>query len=824
MPNTSFDVRRYLRTFSRLFVVLILAAVAGAMAWVQTVGFGPGITAQVSNGLSIGSVEVKIGTLTFNPFTGFVAENSTVTIPVPSGREINATVARIEIAPNLAALTRGQFLADSLLVESGEVTIPFAEDDLLPNSVKLVVEVAEILQTQTQVRIQRAKLALEGIRLDFKAVFQNPADLQFPKPTDEADPVARAQTIRAILKLLEEIAFHDGRPTITLEADGDLADLQTMRVPNIQVDCGAITYREVELDRISVDARYKAREIDIRKAELSGPDTLLQLTGLWHSQRGAGEFEVSGKVNPSPILASLGKPEISNEIRFLGTAEMESLVRVRSTVDGPDIRATGRIQSGAFEMRKVGAGGFSADFAWNNGKFYSTDARLELQSGTVTADVMSAPDDFRLRLKSTAIPTELLPIMGKYERAVVEVMEFKDAPELEITVTGKRPHMNDLTGRGHVRLGRTSMRGAWIDSATADIVVGDRAAKYENIRLKMDGGEATGAFTYDFGRREVRLGNVKSRVMPAEILMWVDPRIAATVAVYKFLKPPYVEADGLVHMENPDLNALEVSVESKGGLDYELIGKMLRFGDTRATVNLKGQKVFADVSRSELYGGTVRVKAEISTNPKDPTFGADLELSRIDFASITNKYFGYEKSKGVMSGKYQFTAQLRDDSSMKGTGSIRVEDGHVLAIPVFGPLSEIISTIIPGAGHESARLATADFEIANRKISSSNLEIEGDGFSLFGSGDVRYPSGQMDMTVRINARGIPGIVLFPVSKLLEYVSTGTVSDPQWRPKIVPREFFEILGMAPKDDDADAPPPAKPSASPAKNRSRVLITR
>ena len=82
----------------------------------------------------------------------------------------------------------------------------------------------------------------------------------------------------------------------------------------------------------------------------------------------------------------------------------------------------------------------------------------------------------------------------------------------------------------------------------------------------------------------------------------------------------------------------------------------------------------------------------------------------------------------------------------------------------------------------------------------------------------------MDMTVRINARGIPGIVLFPVSKLLEYVSTGTVSDPQWRPKIVPREFFEILGMAPKDDDADAPPPAKPSASPAKNRSRVLITR
>jgi hypothetical protein len=45
---------------------------------------------------------------------------------------------------------------------------------------------------------------------------------------------------------------------------------------------------------------------------------------------------------------------------------------------------------------------------------------------------------------------------------------------------------------------------------------------------------------------------------------------------------------------------------------------------------------------------------------------------------------------------------------------------------------------------------------------------------------------QMDMSVRINARGLPGVVLFPVSKLFEYISTGTVSNPEWRPKIIPR--------------------------------------
>ena len=60
----------------------------------------------------------------------------------------------------------------------------------------------------------------------------------------------------------------------------------------------------------------------------------------------------------------------------------------------------------------------------------------------------------------------------------------------------------------------------------------------------------------------------------------------------------------------------------------------------------------------------------------------------------------------------------------------------------------------------------------------------------------------LDLSVRINAKGIPGLVLFPVSKLFEYVSTGTVSDPEWLPKIIPKEFFNVLGMGgggpPKD--------------------------
>ncbi len=798
---------RFLRTFGRLLVVLVLAAIAAVLAWVQVVGFGPGIVSRVSEALSVGGLKVEIGLLRFNPFQGFIAEDSTVSVGNGAGAPFRAQIDRVMIAPNVTALLSGTFIADSLEIDGGRIEIPFADDGVQPDVIHIDLAEADIFQTANEVQVTKALLAVEGVQIDLRATLLNPMALQPSAPREKPDTAARAQAIRAVLAALEEIDFKEGRPVIEVEVRGDLADLDTLEAPVVKARVGAVVFREIVLNQITADAVYKGRQLDLRGVSMEGPNSRLRVTGDWDALRSAGELEITGTVHPANILASFGKHELSEDVEFLEGAEVSAVLKVKSSAEGMDIRAFGRLESGAFQIRDVEATRFAADFAWNNGRFYTTDSTLELKSGTISADVLSAPDDFRMRLRSTAVPTELLPIMGKYERADVELMEFEDEPQVEVTVSGVRPHLDALSGEGKATLGRTAMRGAWIDSAVADFEIKDRAVIYRNILLKMDGQQATGSFTYDFGRREVRLGNVRSNVMPAELLMWVDPRIAKTLRMYKFRSPPNVEADGLVHMENPEQNALMVKVDAPGGLDYSLIGKELPFGPTSGTVELKGQMVYANIPTSSLYGGKVQVKAQISTDPKKPTLSADLEMDRVDFASITKRYFGYENSKGVMTGRYRFTSMLNDDGAMRGEGDIRVEDGHVLAIPVFGPLSEIISAIIPGAGHESARLATADFKIADREITSSNLEIEGEGFSLFGDGDVRYPGGEMNMTVRINARGIPGIVLFPVSKLLEYVSTGTVGNPQWRPKIVPREFFEILGMG----SGNAPPPRSESS-------------
>jgi hypothetical protein len=365
-------------------------------------------------------------------------------------------------------------------------------------------------------------------------------------------------------------------------------------------------------------------------------------------------------------------------------------------------------------------------------------------------------------------------------------MKFRDPPYVEMELRGTKPDLAALSGKGFLRIGRTAMRVSWLDWGQSKVEIADRAVTYRNFSLGQGRYEGSGTFVYDFGGHQVLLQNINSTMPPVDVMMWIDPKIAEAIKPYRFRKPPKVSGEGMVHMTDARKNNLLLHVDAADGLDYDLLRRTLKFGRTLADVHIDGTKVLANVKSAKLMDGEIGLKAVVSIDAGDPTFGADVEVHRVDFTKLTKLYFDYDDSQGVGSGSFKFTARMGQEEKMKGAGSLRVEDGHVFAIPILGPLSGIIDKIIPGSGLHTARLATADFQVADEKITTKDLAIEGAGFSMIGSGDIFFMSDKMDMSVRINARGLPGIVLFPVSKLFEYVSTGSLSNPEWRPKIIPR--------------------------------------
>ena len=55
---------------------------------------------------------------------------------------------------------------------------------------------------------------------------------------------------------------------------------------------------------------------------------------------------------------------------------------------------------------------------------------------------------------------------------------------------------------------------------------------------------------------------------------------------------------------------------------------------------------------------------------------------------------------------------------------------------------------------------------------------------MIGDGRLFFLDDRLNFNIRLNMQGLPGVLLFPVSKLLEYVGTGTLENPNWRPVLL----------------------------------------
>jgi hypothetical protein len=809
----------------RLAGAVCLLGIPALLVYLQLVGFSPEWRAKVARAIGGSTFAVEIGKLTFHPFEGIVAEGVTLKRRGESSVRL-ARIDRLVVSPNLAALLRGRVSIDRLGLESAEADIPFSDDGREPSTLELRDIRAEILNGNGLLTISRAECLFEGIHLVLHGHLLNPetVSIRHTPPTPE-HVEQRTAAIRAALAAVRRARFTGARPELDVAVRGDLSQPESIAADSITLRAGGVKYDALSFDRVNLAASFVDRALRLAHLRAAGRSGSVQIAGEWNVLTSSGRFDVNGRLRSAPLLVLAGRSDLAEQIFFDQPPALDATITLSPGPRGLSVSALGQVSTKGFRLKGVRGRGFSAAFAWKNQQLYVQDAVLHSSTGVVQASVMMSPGRLRIGLDSAADPREFREFFGPKERAIIDLLDFKDPPKLHITLDGTRPSLDAMSGSGTLELGRSAMRGSWIDFAKSQVVIQDRAILYKDLVIGKGAQRATGSFTYDFGRHEVRLDGIRSNLDPPAVLMWVDPRIAATVAVYRFRTPPDVRADGLAHMEDPNRNDLHVAVNAPGGLAYTLLNRDLVFGATQGTVWIKGQKVLVDVPKSSLYRGGVALKTQVSTNPADPTFGVDVSVDHVDFPSLTRLYFGYSKSQGAMSGHYAFTASLREPSKMRGSGSVRVEEGHVLAIPLFGPLSDVISAIIPGAGHESARLATADFTIGDQWIRTKNLEIQGAGFELFGDGGVQFPSGRLDLTVRINAKGIPGLVLLPVSKLLEYVSTGFVSDPQWRPKIVPREFWQILGLgggnAPQNAPQTAPAPTKtpePKMPPAPGKS------
>ena len=322
-----------------------------------------------------------------------------------------------------------------------------------------------------------------------------------------------------------------------------------------------------------------------------------------------------------------------------------------------------------------------------------------------------------------------------------------------------------------------------MNSATAKVHFADGAVTYENFHITRDEGVGTGTFAYDFAKHEVRISNVKANVRPAEVSFWIDPDLPKNVAPYKFRQPPTITANGVYQFAGGKGTRLEINVDAPSGMDYVFLGKILPFHRIAGKLLFTNDHLQIVDLRGNLLAGNVRGNADISLAHGDQHYRAKVAVDAIDFPRLTDLYYNYKTSQGRLSGSYDFTGVGDNARLMQGTGKLSVANGDVFAIPVFGPLSGILGSLVPGkiVGYSVAREAKASFTAKNGILHTDDFEVAGGWFSMLGDGDIYFLDDKLDFNIRISPKGA-GLLLAPVYKLFEYKGEGSLKNPNWHAK------------------------------------------
>jgi hypothetical protein len=773
--------RRIAVAFVRLVILGVILAIGGGSYYLAKRGFGRQWRYRVVEELRQRGVEASIGRLTLDPFRGLVAKNVRI-FDYKNRENTLALISEVSLDINYAALIHHEPFLNALDVRDAQIILPFRTADEKADRAQLTNLRAHVYFPPEQIYVSQAEGIFCGIRISATGQLIKRENYQPSSALSAGEWQRRLLIAQRVVIELQKFRFPGTPPSLQIKFSGDVAEIEKARI-EATLRGDRLQRASYEIRDLSAAAEWNNQQLTIAHCEWTDAVGSFAGRANWNVEGSSANFQARSSLDLKAFLDAfgLGEPLAGVEFQAPPAVEVSGSANFASDRFKPAI--IGHVAFGRFTYKKAPFSDLTADFSWDGERTLVRDLRLRHQTGQLRADLFDAPADFRLNIESTMTPDAVRGIAPPELNDFLRQWEWQRSPAIRLAIRGQDHNPATWKGDGTVILGRSRFRGTWMNSADTKIHFADGALTCEDLHVTRNEGSGTGSFTYDFKKHEVRISNIKSSLNPAEVIFWIDPKVWNTVVPYKFRRPPSVTANGLYQFRGGKNTRLEIKVEGANGMDYVFLGKTLPFDRISARLLFTNDRLQIVDLRGALLSGTLGGNADISLARNDPHYQANISVSEINFPLLTDLYYNYKTALGVLNSTYDFTGLGSDPRTMRGHGKVEVTDGDVFAIPIFGPLSGILNRILPGSGYSTARKATATFKVNEGVIHTDDFDADGALFSMLGHGDVHFLDDNLDFNLRLNMKG-PGLLLTPMYKLFEYVGTGSLKKPDWRPAVL----------------------------------------
>jgi uncharacterized protein involved in outer membrane biogenesis len=208
----------------------------------------------------------------------------------------------------------------------------------------------------------------------------------------------------------------------------------------------------------------------------------------------------------------------------------------------------------------------------------------------------------------------------------------------------------------------------------------------------------------------------------------------------------------LVEIINPSSSSMDGEGSLKAGL--------LRFGAVElrnlgSKVRFESRHVFLTDVQAEGYGGRAAGDLTFDLSGKNAGFRSNARLSGINLEQLLAAFpNGGGKMSGKMEGDVKLAGEIAHSlhplAGMRGAGQVTVRNGQVPSLKLNANLMKLahFNDLGPAKNDPSAfKLITTDLELANQRISSKVIDIDGYGVDVDGSGSVSL-SGSDELNYR----------------------------------------------------------------------------
>lgn len=815
---------RFLRRFLLLSFLLFL----GVAVWGAYYGYRRGFTESwrslIEAEFGKRGYHIAIERVTLDPFRGLSARNVRF-FPDAERQKETAKVDEILLDVDLSGILQKNISINTLDVRDAEASLPI--DPLDKESERLTVSglSGRLVVTESQIEIVRAEAVLEGVTVAVKGVLTRAPENEDPDKdlTETERKKKRREQLEAIrtqrhhitsfLNQLKDFTYKAAPPRLELEFNGDTKDLDTLRL-GFRLQAGQFKRDAWTCEKLEVEAQYEgARKVmTLKSFRLQDAKGLIEAHGEWDLEKRQAKFDLNSSADLQGLIGAFHKNPKLGEVVFYEPPR----ISVEGTwyMDHPEdqglpFELLGKFRCNGFGSRGQVFAGMECDFSAAGEKFYVRNMRLDHKTGVAFLNALLDKTGFRYQTEVKMDPLVFSPFLEAKTVEFFNRWTFDPESACFISLEGSGPTLDphDWKSRGDIALRKFRFNGVAFDQLETKVALDGKGQEFTALSLAVGGKEARAErITHDQKTQQWKFEQVEWPFGFGEHLYAFSPDLRPQVKSYRFKEAPKAVLNGVIDGRKPQevgggvrANDFSVVFRSEGQADYDFLGRTLPLSRPTGTVRIKGDGVAVEGFKAELFGGRIEADFASGDMKKTRRYHAEVKAQAVPFHHLARLYGNETETEGDISGHLQLDGELENLRSLEGAGEAKIRNGDLFAIPLFGPLSNLVAEVLPvkNVGFAVAREASAKLEIRNGVLMTDDFKALTNTFQFEGKGSVDMVDQSIQFDASFNTRFLPTqIVLTPVSKILTFTCDGTLEKPHWRPKHLPKVPLPKLGMPP----------------------------